>query len=335
MYINQLDAALRKKLESVYLVTGDVPLLIQEARDKIRGAAKNRGFSQHELLQVEPGFDWETFTHFSQNRSLFSDKSVIDLRLPKFDDRATKTLLRYLESPPEDLCLIISIGKLTSAQQKTRVYKAISTAGVTLSIWPISLRELPQWIRTRLAAANINADNESIQLLAEFTEGHLLATQQAIEKLQLLYPGQPIGIKEMTDVINDNARFNVFDLSNAVLLGNAERVVRIMNNLRFEGIEPTLILWALSRELRTLISMLEQYERGIPMAQILQREWQNRKPLIQSAITRLNYRHLLHLLQSASKIDQIIKGFQTGECWSALTSLALAMAGQRVLSETT
>lgn len=327
MYINQLDTALKKNLASVYLITGDVPLLIQETRDKIRNAAKQAGFTHHELLQVEPGFDWETLNHLSQNRSLFSDKSIIDLRLPKLDERASKTIQQYLTSPPEDLCLIISTIKLTSAQQKTKLYKAISNAGEVISIWPISPRDLPQWIRMRLTTVNMKADNESIQLLAEFTEGHLLATQQAIEKLQLLYPEQAIGVKEMADVINDNARFNVFDLSNATLLGNPERVVRIINNLRFEGVEPTLILWALTRECRHLVHMLRQYEKGIPLTQILQKEWQNRKPLLKAAITRLNYQDLLHLLQQASKIDQVIKGYQTGECWRALTTFALAISG--------
>jgi len=330
MYINQLDAALRQELKPVYLVTGDVPLLIQETRDKIRNAAKRAGFSQHELLHVEPGFDWEKLIHLNQNRSLFSDKSVIDLRLPKFDDRATKTLLQYLESLPKELCLIISVGKLTSAQQKTRLYKAISSVGEVVSLWPIQTRDLPQWIRTRLGAAKIHADKESIQLLAEFTEGHLLATQQAIEKLQLLYPQQSIGVKEMTDVISDNARFTVFDLANAALLGNSERVVRIINNLRFESVEPTLILWVLSRELRNLITMLWQHEHGIPMAQILQKEWQNRKPLVKAAITRLDYHYLLPLLQNANKIDQMIKGLQVGNFWNALTTLALAITGVRL-----
>lgn len=330
MYINQLDTALRRELKPVYWITGDVPLLIQETRDKIRNAAKHAGFSQHERLQVEPGFDWETLIHLSQNRSLFSDKSVIDLRLPKLDERASKTLLQYLESPPSDICLIIATGKLTSAQQKTRLYKAINGVGEVISIWPVTARDLPQWIRTRLTAAKIHADNESIQLLAEFTEGHLLATQQAIEKLQLLYPDQAVGVKEMTDVINDNARFTVFDLANAALLGNSERVVRILHNLRFEGVEPTLILWVLSRELRSLITLLWQHEHGIPMAQILQKEWQTRKPLLKAALTRLDYHYLLPLLQSANKIDQMIKGFHVGNFWNALTTLALAITNARV-----
>ena len=330
MYLNQLDAALKKQLKPVYLISGDVPLLIQETRDKIRQAAKKADFLQRELLQVEPGFDWATLTHLSQNRSLFSDKSIIDLRLAKFDERASKTLLAYLESVPEDICLIISIGKLTSAQQKTKLFKAMSQHGETISIWPVSPHELPQWIRTRLTAAQIKADNESIQLLAEFTEGNLLATQQALEKLKLLYPDQAITVKEMANVISDNARFTVFDLANAALLGSTERVVRIIQHLRTEGVEATLILWALSRECRSLLPMLWQRERGIPMAQILQKEWQTRKPLVQAALTRLNYQQIMQLLSRASDIDAMIKGFRPGKHWDALTSFAMAMTGVKI-----
>ena len=327
MYINQLDTALKKSLKPLYLISGDVPLLLQETRDKIRQAAELSGFLQREVFTIESGFNWEVIHQRLQTRSLFSEKTMIDLRLPKWEEQASKVLQNYLNTPSNDLLLIISTPKLTSAQQKTKWFKAIANAGETISIWPISIRELPQWIQQRFRTLGIQADTESIALLAEWTEGNLLATQQAIEKLELLYPNQEITRDIMSRILHDNARFTVFDLSNAILLGNAKRMTRILSHLRSEGVEPTLILWSLTREIRQLIPLFDQKERGTPINQLLQKEWQSRKPLINAILQRQNYRNLLHYLQDAHKIDGMIKGLNTGNYWHALESLALSMAG--------
>lgn len=316
-----------KPLKAVYLISGDTPLLLQETRDNIRSTAEQANFLQRDILTVDPGFDWAIIQHRLQNRSLFSEKFIIDLRLPKWEERASKMILSYLEAPADDLLLMISTPKLTSAQKKTKWYKAIAKAGEAITIWPIPPYELPQWIRQRLNKAKLQADQESIQLLAEWTEGNLLATQQAIEKLQLLYPEQSITRDAMESMLNDNARFTVFDLSNATLIGNACRVTRILSHLKFESIEPTLILWALSREIRNLVQLLDQKERGTPINELLQKEWQSRKALVKSALQRQSYSTLLNCLQKASKIDGIIKGRSTGNYWNELESLALAMAG--------
>lgn len=317
-----------KSLKPVYLISGDVPLLLQEARDNIRKLAKNNEYLQREIINIEPGFDWEIIQHHLQNRNLFSEKSIIDIRLDKWEERASKIVLTYLENPATDIILILSTPKLTSAQKKTKWYKAIATKGEAITIWPITPYELPQWIRQRLNAAKLNADHESIQLLAEWTEGNLLATQQAIEKLQLLYRDETINRKMLENVLNDNARFTIFDLSNAALNGNPYRVSRILTHLRLEGIEPTLILWTLAREIRNLIQLLFQKEHGTPISQLLEKEWQSRKALVKSALERQSYNNLLICLKKASRIDGIIKGRIIGNQWNALESLALLMAGR-------
>lgn len=327
MYINQLDAALNRGLKPIYLISGDVPLLTQETRDKIWHAAKATNFLQREIITVEPSFDWDTLRERLHTRSLFSEKSVIDLRLSKWEERVSKLLLEYLEAPAEDLLLIVSAPKLTSAQQKTKWHKAIASAGETITIWPIGIHELPQWIQQRIRNAGLQATPDSIQLLAEWTEGNLLATQQAVEKLQLLYPDQKITTNEMSSVLNDNARFTVFDFSNAALVGDRKRVSRILSNLQFEGVEPTLILWALAREIRHLIQLVDQKERGAPAHQLLQKEWQSRKTIVGAALQRQSGKTLLDCLQKASRIDKMIKGRNPGNYWNALESLALSLAG--------
>ncbi len=327
MYTNQLNAALKQGLKPAYLLSSDEVLLLQETRDKICQTAYKAGFLQRELVIVGPDFNWQIIQQHLQTRPLFSEKSIIDLRLPRWEAPISTLLLDYLNAPANDLLLIISIPKITSTQQKTKWFQHIRAVGEAIIIKPIGRYELPQWIQQKLNMMELEADTESIQLLSTWTEGNLLATQQVLEKLQLLYPRQAINSDKMMSILNDNARFTVFDLSNAVLLGNIDRVIHIISHLQLEGVEPTLILWVLVREIRYLIQLLDQKQRGIPINQLLQKEWQSRKVMIKAALQRQNYQKLLQCLQNACKIDHIIKGLQHGSYWNELERLALSMAG--------
>lgn len=329
LHVKQLSTHLKKhKLHPVYLISGDVPLLMQETRDAVCDAAYQTDFHQKTLLTIENASDWDQFSAAADNLNLFSEKTLLEIRNPKgkFDDHGTKVLLRYLDNPPPDKLLLIITPKLTSAQQKTRWFKAVDTTGATLAVWPIAPHELPAWIAARLKQAGLNADRNGIQLLAELTEGNLLSTQQAVEKLRLLYPNQLITTKEISTLISDNARFTIFDLTNYALAGKAQRVIRILSGLQFAGTEATLVLWAITREIRTLYSLAKQMEQGQPITQVVASQWQSRKPLLTNALSRLRCNALSQLLQQAEQIDHMIKGIKTGNVWLALETLSLSIA---------
>ena len=53
-----------------------------ESADSIRMAARSRGYVEREVMFAEPDFDWREFQVAYQNLSLFSERRLIDLRLP-------------------------------------------------------------------------------------------------------------------------------------------------------------------------------------------------------------------------------------------------------------
>ncbi len=314
----------------VYLLCGDVPLLIQEARDAIRNASHQSGYVQRKLFFVEPGFNWYELQQDIDNFSLFDEKCLLEIRNPKakFDDHATKIISNYLKNPPLDKRLLIITDKLTSAQQQSHWYKAIDHAGAVIRVWPIGSHELPAWIRERFKQASLIPDHDSISLLAELTEGNLLATKQAIEKLRLLHPNETISTQMITDIIGNHARYNIFDLTNSVLLGLPKRVKRIIRGLRETNTETPLVLWALAREFRTLYTLAHELQHsGQSLSALLASQWQSRRAILQRALTRLRTDHLAALLQWAERIDRIIKGIRVGNSWEELERFSLSAAG--------
>lgn len=320
-----LNTHLTKPLLPIYLVSSDELLFVTEARNQIIDAATKQGFSEREIMHTETGFQWETFLEALQNKSLFCEKKLIDLRnmTAKFDTKGIEALTKFLSNPSDDLIIIISTQKLTSAQQKSTWFKMIDKAGVYLPIYPLRTQEYPQWIQQRAQSVSLSFTSDAAKLLAQTTEGHLFAASQAIEKCALLYPAETITPEKLIFVISDNTQFTVFDLANALLQGDAKRAIAILSSLKQTGVEPILVLWAVARESRELLEMRYQLEQGASLAQLLSRVFTIKKPLVQQALQRMTTETLKNAIKKAAMIDRMIKGAKQGNPWDALTDVCL------------
>src|SRR6202044_1129858 len=111
---------------------------------------------------------------------------------------------------------------------------------------------LPAWLRARAKRLNVELEPAASQLIVDRVEGNLLAAKQELEKLSLLANGEPISADLVLRSVGDSARYDVFQLAEAAAAGDGARALRVLLGLKSEGVEPTLILWALVRELRGL-----------------------------------------------------------------------------------
>jgi DNA polymerase-3 subunit delta len=155
-------------------------------------------------------------------------------------------------------------------------------------------------------------------------EGNLLAAKQELEMLRLLANGEPISAELVMRSVGDSARFDVFQLAEAAAAGDAARALRVLLGLKSEGVDPTLILWALVRELRGLWQARER-ERLRSTAR--GSAWNLAAAPAPRALARLKNLPLARLLLQASHTDRVIKGLATGDAWSALTGLTGGLAG--------
>ncbi len=332
---DQLPPHLERNLRPVYLISGDEILLVQEAADAIRAAALKGGFAERLSFTVDAGFDWQSFKAATQNGSLFSDKQCLELRMlsPKLNESGKKILSDYLERLPADKLLLITTSKLDAAAQKTAWVKAIEKQGVVVPIWPLQSTQIAPFLLRRLQKVGLKADRQGIELLVARTQGNLLAAAQEIEKLSLLYSAGILTAAQIEEASADNARFNVFDLADHVLQGNAPLIVRILSGLRAEGVEATLILWALVRELRQLMPLAQARSAGKSLEQVVagQQVWEKRKPWVKRTLAQHSSATLRQCLQRAARIDAVIKGGVAGAVWDELADLSLAMAGEACL----
>ncbi|PCJ93868.1 MAG: DNA polymerase III subunit delta [Porticoccaceae bacterium] len=322
-------------LAPIYLISGDESLLVQEAADTLRTAARAQGYTERELLHAEAGFDWNIVLTEANSLSLFSEKKILEIRIPngKPGDKGSKILQEYAANPNNDTLTLIITPKLDGSATRSKWVKAIENQGVFIQLWPVTTKQLPQWIHQRLKQAGIQASRHAVSILAERVEGNLLAAVQEIEKLKLLVPEGEVDSDTMSTLVADSARFNVFSLVDKAMEGEAQGACRTLRGLRDEGTEPTVILWALTRELRTLIKANDALSTGDHLDWVLKNlgVWEKRKPLIKNAIRRIPAGQLRQMLKLAGGIDRAIKGMRTASPWDDLTTFVLMFCGKQTL----
>jgi DNA polymerase-3 subunit delta len=326
----QLQSHLERDLRSLYVVSGDEPLLVQEACDAIRARCRAAGCSEREVMQVDRNFAWERLLAASAEMSLFADRKLIELRLPsgKPGTDGSKALLAYLDLQPTENVLLIVAGKIDKASTNSKWFKALDKAGVVIQVWPVNARELPRWLQQRVESSGMQIDREALQLLCERVEGNLLAAVQEVDKLRLLCADNRITLETVTEAVTDNARYELFGLVDEALVGNAASALKMLQGLRGEGTEAPVVLWALARELRLLYQCRSEMDRGKPQQQVLrgQRVWDKRMPIVGAAVKRHDCRALSYLLHRASLADRSIKGMESGNPWDHLSRLTLEIS---------
>ncbi len=332
----QLNGHLAKGMLPIYFVSGDEPLQVQEACDVIRAAARQAACVEREVHHVEARFDWQGFLQSGDAMSLFSDRRLIELRLPsgKPGTEGSKALQAYAERPSEDNILLIISGKLEGSAKNSKWYKSVDKIGGMVTIWPIDLNQLPAWVMRRMKQKGLQASQDAVSLLVERVEGNLLACTQEIEKLLLLHSTGVIDIEQVAASVTDSSRFDIYKLVDCALQGDAARSSRIVNGLKGEGVEPTLVLWALSREIRSMQSMAFDLYQGGNIESVLakNRVWDKRKPLVQTGLKRHSLPQWQAMLRRCADIDAIIKGVRPGNVWDEFLALSLWLAGVRLFA---
>lgn len=324
IFSSQLDAHLNHQLSAIYLVSGDEHLLLQEALTSICDKAKDSGYSEKEIFHVETSFNWEKFVGAFSNLSLFNNNTILELRInSKISDEGSKIIQKYVSTPPVNKILILVMGKLDANIQKTAWFKAIDSKGIIIQIWPIERGEIASWILQRMRKIGLNTDTNGAKLLAEHSIGNLLALSQDIEKLRLIYGEKFLTVDEIISAISDNSKYTVFNLVDAWLVKDVKLALKIIDSFKNDNTEPTIILWSIVRELRTLIAIAEAIANGATTDSAMQKYfvWNNRKILIKTALRNYNLDHLKQLLKKSTELDLIIKGAVSGNFWIGLEKL--------------
>ena len=318
-----LVAHLRERLLPVYLISGDDPLLTGEAVDAVRLRARESGFTERDVHFMDRGGDWDAVLASVASMSLFAERRIVEVRLPTGRPGVTgnRVLKRVIESAGAETLLLILTGRLDREAAGSEWARAAEEQGASVAIWPMARAAFPGWLQSRARSLGLTVAPDALALLAERTEGNLLAASQELAKLALLAVDGRVDAAAVLASSTDSSHFDVGELDRALTQADGTRALRVLAGLRAEEVELPLVLWAAVKALHAVLAAdagtaPPRGGYGFNSAPPRQR----RMGAAPAA-----------LVARAARADAQAKGRLRGDAWDELALLAADLCGNRAL----
>lgn len=327
----QLTKRLSQGLAPSYLLFGNDPLLKQEAIDSVLHTAVKHGFDEKHRFTVDKQFNWQDVYDTCQALSLFSRRQIILLTLPETplvvaQTNALKALIPLLH---HDILLVLDGPKLNKNQESSQWFTLLQKNGCYVPCLSPTFQQLPRFIEARCRLIGLTPDPESVQLLAQWHEGNLLALSQSLMTLQLLYPDGKLTLIRLQETLSRHNHYTPFQLTDALIEGKAKRAIRIVQQLEAEGVEITLLLRTIQKELVQLCKIQEYASSGMSLRQIFDQLhlWQAKRAPFTAALHRLPATKLRQLLHRLADIEIKVKSDFDSQSWPGLQAFCIEMCG--------
>lgn len=332
----ELDKHLMQNLSPLYIVSGDEFILKQDILAAIRKKAHEKGFYQPLKVHLEKEQQAEMLHTVLYHSSLMLEKQLIEIHCypPPLNKASLNLLCEYSAAPSSTQVVVILTQKLDPKIVKDKAYLTLEKNSITITLWPITRDYLPKWILQRAKQHSLTLSLSAAHLLAEYTEGNLSATVNALEKITL-FQGASVGEKKIIDdsllkhSLDNESQFGLFDFIEHLIAGDVALTLRSLRYLQEEGTEPALIIWAIARELR-LIATLHQEQLQTPLEKLFQKHhiFARRQQSMRQFLKNVSLDKCWHALSQMNKLDEIIKGVVPEyKVWEPLENFCLDLHG--------
>jgi len=329
----QLEKHLSLGLQSLYVLVGDEPLAQRESLDAIRAVARSQGFDERNSLMVERYFNWQQIQSYGQSISLFASRRLLEIHIPsgKPGIDGGKALQALASKAIPDTTVVIILPKLEREAKSSAWFTALEKQALVIAINEVDAANLPKWIAARLAKQGQQVSQQTLEFLAHQVEGNLLAANQEVQKLGLLYPQGELTDEAVRDAVLNVSRYDAFQLGDAVLAGDTSRTVRILQGLQDEGENAVAVMSPLMWVLRPLVRIKQAEMRGenLMNAMTNARIYGDKQSLVKRALARLSLRQLEAAIQKLADIDKTAKGVMLGDAWLEISRLCFGLARVR------
>ncbi|MDA7742404.1 DNA polymerase III subunit delta [Francisellaceae bacterium] len=250
-------SSVSRSLPKIILISGDEPFQKEYILQSLLKLAEDKSL---EIVRhsTENKLEAEWLYSATTNLSLFNDQRLFIIRLNKLPETSTQKLLVdfFNENASEDYFVFI-LPKLPAKSQKQRWYQLIEKKGLHIPVWQPNISDAIRILKYKTLQEKMNIDHDAIMLLAHSYEGNMLAACQLLDKIMNIIPNKEnlISLEDVKAQLSSSRRYDVFNLADMLLLGQAGKVVQILNNLEKSDAEPSIILWALTKEARILIKL--------------------------------------------------------------------------------
>ena len=278
-------------------------------------------YERHSFF-IEKSFDFSVIKSIIINGSLFNPNNYIELNFkskPLVEQQ--NSLIEIFNLIDNNTFILISCDKLTQRELGTEFAKHINKKGFSLEVTENSAKIVVEFM---LRQSGLQISNQALAILLDQNQANLSQLIQEINKLTLAIPhGTVIGVTEIELLTSDNAKYNIYQLSNSYLAGDLASSIKILDSL-FQNIEDAILInWIIVDDLKKLLKIKNQLRVTNNIRQAIKdlRLWGTTLDKLPLAEIRLSYKDIIELYQQSAKIDRVIKGVEAGDIKLILTKV--------------
>ena len=330
---NALVNHLSKTIHSIYFISGVEDLLIIESLDAIRKAAISNDYTDKTTFTVSARFNWNEIDNSFKNQSLFGGKKFVEIHIPnsKPGRKGSESITNLITNLPEDALLVVVAGKLEKNTKQAKWVKTLLKHGIVIDCPKVYLSQFPGWLGNRLKAYNLDIDRDALEIFVVLTEGNLILAKQSIERLLMMEVSGRVTVEDISQCVADGAHFDLFQLTEAAIMRKPERVHRIFERLKSEGVEPVQMLGVLNWEIKNLMDASLDIDNGLSVKQAMKNNipsWKQR--ITEPYLASQPKEKMDQLVQQACKVDRIIKGVDFGSPWEEIGLLLFMFSAPEI-----
>ena len=319
---NELAKHLAKAIHSIYFISGVEDLLIIESLDQIRKAAISNDFTDKVAFIVSGQFNWSEVDNCFKNQSLFGGKQFVEIHIPssKPGKKGSEAITNLIANLPEDALLVVVAGKLEKSTKQAKWVKELLKHATVIDCPKVYPSQFPSWLQNRLTAYDLGIDRDALEMFVALTEGNLIVAKQSIERLLMMEVTGRVNMEDVSQCVADGAHFDLFQLTEAAIMRKPERVHRIFERLKSEGMRPEQMLAVLYWEIKNLMDASLDIDNGLSVKQAMQKAniWQSKQKIIGPYLVSQPKEKIDQLVHQACKVDNVIKGVDLGSPWEEI-----------------
>ena len=319
---SELANHLAKSFNSIYFISGVEDLLIIESIDAIRQAASKNDYTDKTAYRVSGQVNWREIDNWFKNQSLFGGKQLVEIHIPssKPGKKGSESITNLIANLPEDALLVVVAGKLEKSTKQTKWVKALLKHAIVIDCPKVYPSQFPGWLQNRLKVYDLCIDQDALEMFVALTEGNLIVAKQSIERLLMMEVTERVAMEDVSQCVADGAHFDLFQLTEAAIMRKPERVHRIFERLKSEGMRPEQMLAVLYWEIKNLMNASLDIDNGSSVKQAMQKAniWPSKQKIIGSYLANQPKEKVDQLVLQACKVDKVIKGVDIGSPWEEI-----------------
>ena len=256
------------KVDPVYLFEGEERYLRHRAIKELIESAVDPAVRDFNVSRVDAASDpLDTASAIARQLPMMSVRRVVIVSGFEgvTDDVQLDVIRLYLEDPSPTTVLVFETEALDSRRSLTSLLRK---GARIVRFARLKDDEASRWARDYAQSMGGSFDKGASELLIGLIGSALSRIVTETEKLVAYSNGKLISSADVERLVVHSREHNAFELTDAILAGAREKSIRLVNRLLSSGYEPLIILGAIARLFRQMLSARELMQKNVSNAEL-------------------------------------------------------------------